>query len=151
MIAAAAPLCGHRLTCTNKPNITNYSCRNSGAGNSNRNRLDKEDDCYADLNPAITVTVTFFSARSAGSSEPFAVIRQRIRSDCPYPDRGQMMTWRLRWEHTAMLVEEAHGGADADIAEITRAEAGQITAGLAARHWPPETVRLPWVACAYPR
>ena len=109
------------------------------------------DDCYADLNPAITVTVTFFSARSAGSSEPFAVIRRRTRSDYPYPDRGQMMTWRLRWEHTAMLVEEAHGGADADIGEITRAGAEQITAGLAARHWPPEAVRLPWVACAYPR
>src|SRR5216684_3419096 len=27
MIAAAAPLCGHSLTCTNKPKITNYSCR----------------------------------------------------------------------------------------------------------------------------
>ena len=117
----------------------------------NSHGLGREDDCYADLNPAITVTVRFFSARSAGSSEPFAVIRQRTRSDYPYPDRGQMMTWRLCWEHTAMLVEEAHGGADADIAEITRAEAEQITAGLAARHWPPETVRLPWVACAYPR
>jgi hypothetical protein len=76
--------------------------------------------------------VTFFSARPAGSSEPFAVIRQRTRSDYPYPDRGQMMTWRLCWEHTAMLVEQAHGGADADIAEISRAEAEQITAGLAA-------------------
>ena len=52
-----------------------------------------------------------------------------------------MMTWRLCWEHTAMLAEEAHGGADADIGEITRAEAGHITAGLAARHWPPDTVR----------
>jgi hypothetical protein len=95
--------------------------------------------------------VTFFSARSAGSSEPFAVIRRRTRSDYPYPGRGQMMTWRLCWEYTAMLVEQARGGADADIAGITRAEAGQITAGLAARHWPPQTVRLPWVACAYPR
>jgi hypothetical protein len=52
--------------------------------------------------------VTFFSARSAGRSEPFAVIRQRTRSDQDYPgfepvpDRGQQMTWRLRWEHTAM-------------------------------------------------
>jgi hypothetical protein len=59
------------------------------------------DDCYADLNPAITVTVTFFSARSAGSSQPFAVIRQRTRSDHDYPglghvpDRGQKMTWQL--------------------------------------------------------
>jgi hypothetical protein len=95
--------------------------------------------------------VTFFSARSAGSREPFAVIRQRTRSDYPHPDRGQMMTWRLCWEHTAILVEEAHGGADADIAEISRAEAEQITARLAARNWPPEASLLPWVACAYPR
>jgi hypothetical protein len=49
-----------------------------------------------------------------------------------------------------MLVEEAHGGADADIAEISRTEAEQIMAGLAARHWPPEAARLPWVASAYP-
>jgi hypothetical protein len=57
------------------------------------------DDCFADLNPAITVTVQFFSARSFGSREPFAVIRQRTRSDYPYPDGGQQMTWRLCWEH----------------------------------------------------
>jgi hypothetical protein len=31
----------------------------SGAGNSNTNRLDREDDCYADLHPAITVTVGY--------------------------------------------------------------------------------------------
>src|SRR6266849_5149167 len=31
MIAAAAPLCGHSLTCTNKPKITNYSCRISAS------------------------------------------------------------------------------------------------------------------------
>jgi hypothetical protein len=109
------------------------------------------DDCFADLDPAITVTVTFFSARSAGGREPFAVIRQRIRGDGPYPDLGQQMTWRLCWEHTSMLAEEAHGGADADIAEISGAEADQIVAGLAARCWPPEAARLPWVACAYPQ
>ena len=95
--------------------------------------------------------MTFFSARSSGSREPFAVIRQRIRSDEPYPDLGQQMTWRLCWEHTSMLAEEAHGGADADIAEITRAEADQIVAGPAARCWPPQAARLPWVACAYPQ
>jgi hypothetical protein len=95
--------------------------------------------------------VQFFSARSYGSSEPFAVIRQRTRSDDPYPDRGQQMTWRLCWEHTTMLVEEAHGGADADIAEISRARAEQITAGLAARYWPPEAARLPWVTAANPQ
>jgi hypothetical protein len=109
------------------------------------------DDCWADLNPAITVTVRFFSARSPGSGEPFAVIRQRTRSDYPSADLGQQMTWRLCWEHTSTLAEEAHGGADADIAEISRAEAEQITAGLAARCWPPEAARLAWVACVYPR
>ncbi len=115
------------------------------------------DDCYADLHPDITVTVKFFSARSDCSSEPFAVIRQRDRSDHDYPgfgrfpDRGQQMTWRLSWEHTSMLVEEAHGGADADLAEISRDEADQITARLAARHWPADATRLPWVASAYPQ
>jgi hypothetical protein len=100
--------------------------------------------------------VKFLSARSYGSSEPFAVIRQRTRSDHDYPgighfpDRGQQMTWRLCWEHTSMLVEEAHGGADEDIGEISRAEAEQIMAGLA-RHWPPDAARLAWVARAYPR
>ncbi len=112
--------------------------------------------CYADLHPGITVTVKFFAARF-GRDEPFAVIRQRTRSDHDYPDighfpdTGQQMTWRLCWEHTAMLVEEAHGGADADIAEISPAGAEQITAGLAAGYWPPDAARLPWVACAYPR
>jgi hypothetical protein len=90
--------------------------------------------------------VTFFSARFSGS-EPFAVIPQRL----PRPDLGQQMTWRLCWEHTTMLAEEAHGGTDANIAEITRAEAEQITAGLAARYRPPEAARLPRVACVYPR
>src|SRR5260370_42160539 len=113
------------------------------------------DDCYADLHPDIMVTVRYFSARF-GSGEPFAAIRQRTRSDRDYPGighfphRGQMMTWHLAWEFTAMLVEEAHGGADPHVAEVSRAEAGQITAGLAARHWPPDAARLPWVASAYP-
>lgn len=57
------------------------------------------------------------------------MIRRRTRSDHDYsdivtsPKPGQQMTWQLRWEHTSMLVEEAHGGADADIAKISRAEA----------------------------
>ena len=45
------------------------------------------DDCFADLNPGITVAAQFFLARSFGSREPFAVIRQRTRSDDLYPDR----------------------------------------------------------------
>jgi hypothetical protein len=56
----------------------------------------------------------------------------------------------LRWEHTAKLVDEAHGGADEDIAEISHAEAEQIMARLAGRHWPPGAARLPWVVSAYP-
>jgi hypothetical protein len=113
-------------------------------------------NCVADLDPGITVTVKFFSASVSRGGEPLAVIRQRDRSDRDYPgfgrfpDRGQQMTWRLCWEHTSMLVQEAHGGADEDIAEISRAEAEQIMAGLAARHWPPDAARLPWVASAYP-
>ena len=114
------------------------------------------DNCYADLHPHITVTVKFFSASFDGG-EPFAVIRQRDRSDHDYPDighfpdTGQQMTWQLWWEHTAKLVEEAHGGADEDIAEISRDQAEQITARLAARNWSPDAARLPWVASAYPR
>jgi hypothetical protein len=92
--------------------------------------------------------VKFFSA-SVGRREPFAVIRQRDRSDHDYPDIGhfpdigQQMTWRLWWEHTPMLVEEARDGADADIAEISRGEAEQITGALAVRYWPPDAARLP--------
>jgi hypothetical protein len=83
--------------------------------------------------------VRFFAASQPSGSDPFAVIRQRTRSDHDYPvlglrpDRGQQMTWRLCWEHTTMLVQEAHGGADADITAISRDQAEQITAGLAAR------------------
>ena len=97
------------------------------------------DDCYADLHPDITVTVKFYAARvprfDPGAGEAVAVIRQRDRSDHDYPDIGhfpdigQQMTWRLWWEHTAMLVEEAHGSCDYDLAEISRAEAEQIAAG----------------------
>jgi len=52
----------------------------------------------------------------------------------PSDDHGQF-SQRGPWEGwAAMLVEEAHGGADADIAEISRAEAEQIAAVLAARN-----------------
>ena len=118
------------------------------------------DNCYADLHPDITVTVKFYAARvppyDTGGGEAVAVIRQRDRSDHDYPDIGhfpdigQQMTWRLWWEHTAMLVEEAHGGCDYDLAEISRDEAEQIAAERAARYWPPDAARLPWVASVYP-
>ncbi len=84
-------------------------------------------------------------------------IRQRDRSDYDYPgighfpDTGQQMTWRLWWEHTAMLVEEARDGCDFDLAEISRGEGEQIAAGLTAGHWPPDAARLPWIASACPQ
>jgi hypothetical protein len=109
------------------------------------------DDCYADLCPGITVTVAFFSARSPWDQEPFAVIRQRTRSDERFPDIGQMMIWQLCWEHTPMLVDDARGNCDDDIVAISRHDAEQITAGLARRYWPPDAAQLPWVTTAYPQ
>ena len=41
----------------------------------NTNRLDREDDCYADLHPGITVTATFFS--------PAARRQRAVRRDPP--------------------------------------------------------------------
>jgi hypothetical protein len=38
-----------------------------------------------------------------------------------------------------------------DITQISRLDAEQITASLAARYWPPEAIRLPRIASAYPR
>ena len=118
------------------------------------------DNCYADLHPGITVTVTFYAARvprfDPRAGEAVAVIRQRDRSDHDYPgighfpDIGQQLTWQLSWKHTPMLVDDQRGNCEWDLAEISRAEAEQIAAGLAARHWPPDAARLPWVASAYP-
>ncbi len=112
---------------------------------------------HADLHLGITVTVKFYAARVPrflpGGGEPVAVIRQRDRSDHDYPDighipdTGQQMTWRLWWQHTAMLVEEARASCGYDLAEISRGEAEQIAAG----HWPRDAARLPWVASAYPQ
>jgi hypothetical protein len=80
------------------------------------------------------------------------VIRQRDRSDHDYPgfgrfpDTGQQMTWRPCWEHTSKLAEEAHSGADEDIAKISQTDAEQIMARLAAANWLPGAARLPWIA-----
>lgn len=49
-----------------------------------------------------------------------------------------------------VLAGEAYGGCAHDLAEMSREQAGQIGAERAARFWPPEAVRLPWVAPAYP-
>ena len=108
------------------------------------------DNCYADLHPAITVTVQYFSARSPGSSESFAVIRQRTRSDHRFPDIGQQLAWRLSWEHTTLLAADARGDATADVISVTREEAERIAAGLATRYWPPDAAQLPWVRSAHP-
>jgi hypothetical protein len=107
-------------------------------------------DCAADLSPDVAVTVTFYAARAPGR-EPHAVIRRRARTDYPYPDIGQLMTWRLYWEHTTLLVEDERGSCHDDIAEVSRDNAEQIMARLAADHWPPEAARLPWVTRAYPQ
>jgi len=62
--------------------------------------------------------------------EPVAVIRQRTRSDYPFPDLGQMLTWRLSWQHTAMLIDDQRGNCEFDIT--------------------PDAARLPWVASPHP-
>jgi hypothetical protein len=119
------------------------------------------DDCCADLHPGITVTVRFYAARVPrflpGGGEPVAVIRQRDRSDHHYPgighfaDTGQQMTWRLWWEHTAMLVEEARDGCDLTWLRSAVAGRSRLPPG-----WPPVTGRrtrpgCPGVASACPQ
>ena len=118
------------------------------------------DNCYANLHPGITVTVRFYAARAPAlgprAGEPVAVIRQRDRSDHDYPDIGhfpdigQQLTWQLSWKHTPMLVDDRRGNCEWDLAEISQAEAEQIAAELARRHWPADAARLPWVLSAYP-
>jgi hypothetical protein len=104
--------------------------------------------------------VKYYSARIpsflARGGEAVAAIRRRTRSDHDYPslghspDLGQAITWWLWWAHTAMLVDDRRGNCGEDLAEVSRAEAGQIAAELAGRYWPPDAARLPWVASAYP-
>jgi hypothetical protein len=108
------------------------------------------DNCYADLHPGTTITVTFFSARSPREREPFAVIRQRTRSDYQLPDIGEMMIWQLCWEHTTILVDDERGNCGDDVVKISRHGAKQILARMAARYWPEDAARLPWVISAYP-
>jgi hypothetical protein len=79
------------------------------------------------------------------------VIRERTRSDHPFADIGQQLSWRLSWEHTTLLAEDARGDATADIVPVTREEAERIAASLAHRYWPPDAAQLPWVTSAYPR
>jgi len=101
------------------------------------------DNCYADLHPAVTVTVRFFSARSPGRGELFAVIRERTRSDHRFAGIGQQLVWRMSWEHTTLLAEDAHGQATADIVAVSQQEAERIAASLATQYWPPDAAQLP--------
>jgi hypothetical protein len=71
------------------------------------------------------------------------VIRKRTRSDYEFSDLGQELTWRLCWQHTAMLIDDRRGNCVWDISGISRQQAEQIAAGLAARHWPPDAARMP--------
>ena len=80
----------------------------------------------------------FYSVCSPDRDRPFGVIRQRIRSDYEYPDLGQVMYWRLWWEFTPALVEDARGECDNYIDEISRPAADYIAAHLADRYWPPD-------------
>jgi hypothetical protein len=109
------------------------------------------DNCYADLQPDIAVSVNFLSARSPGITEPFAVIRERTRSDYRFPDLGQQLGWSLCWEHTTALAEQARGECGYDIVPVSREDAEQLAASLALRYWTPEAAQLPWVAHTYPR
>ncbi len=109
------------------------------------------DDCYADLHPDITVTVQFYAVCLPERPEPSGVIRQRTRSDYGPLNRVEIMTWQLDWHHTRLLAEISSGGSCIeDLVPVSRRDAGQITATLAARHWPRDAARLPWVASAYP-
>ena len=94
--------------------------------------------------------MAFFSARLPASRQPSIVIRQRTRSDHRYPDIGEEMTWRLNWEHTTLLTDDARGQCTYDIAGIGRDRAEQIMAVLAHRYWPPDAAQLHWAANAYP-
>ena len=107
------------------------------------------DNCYADLSPGITVTVTYFVCQHDGS-HPFGVIRQRARSDQDHRDLGQLIAWDMRWRWTSILVEEQHGGADCHLTRTSKDGAELIIASLARRYWHGQALQLPWVQTAYP-
>jgi hypothetical protein len=108
------------------------------------------DNCYADLNPDITVSVTYFVCQHYGS-HPFGVIRQRSRSDKDHPDLGQLIAWDMHWQWTNILIQEDHGGADCYIARTNQDAAELIIASLARRYWFGHALLLPWVHSAYPK
>lgn len=112
------------------------------------------DNCYADLSPDIEVTATFYCCSTPpydpGPEGPFAVIRQRSRSDEERLDSGQAMTWEPFWQWTPILDEAARGTALCDIARVSQRRAEQIIEFLSWRYWPGQALRLPWTA-AYPK
>jgi hypothetical protein len=110
------------------------------------------DDCWADLSPAVTVTVTFYVCSTrpgrGGAGEPFAVIRQRARSDHGPPDAGQAMTWEPFWQWSPLLADSGLGG-DGDIRQVSQAAAETVIRSLIGRRWPRAALALPWTASAY--
>jgi hypothetical protein len=111
------------------------------------------DDCWADLNPAVTVTVTFYacSARPGALGAPFAVIRRRERSDHGPPGAAQAMTWEPFWQWTPLLARKARGAADdCDIRQVSQDTAERVIRSLIGRRWPQSALTLPWTASAYP-
>jgi hypothetical protein len=50
-----------------------------------------------------------------------------------------------------MLADDRRGNCEWDTTGISRQQAEQIAAGLAAGHRPADAARLPWVASAYPQ
>ena len=64
------------------------------------------------------------------------MIRQRTRSDYSCPDLGQMLTWRLSWQHPPMLIDDRRGNCDEDITPVSREQARTCeTSGEITRNW----------------
>lgn len=112
------------------------------------------DNCYADLSPDIEVTVSFYCCSTypydPGPEGPFAVIRQRSRSDQKDPDSGQAITWEPFWQWTAILDAAVRGTALCEVSRISQPRAEQIIEFLSWRYWPSRALRLPWAVRAYP-
>lgn len=112
------------------------------------------DNCWADLNPRVTVTVTYYTCTATphdpGRENPFAVIRQRTRSDSGFADLGQILAWEPYWTWTPILAQEARDGADCDVTRVSQDTAVQAIRSLILRSWPEGALGLPGVARAYP-
>jgi hypothetical protein len=60
----------------------------------------------------------------------------------PLPRHRDQITWRLNWEHTTLLTEDARGECTYDIVKISRDRTESIMADLA-HYWPLEAAHLP--------